>query len=107
MPYTVKQLAALSHVSIRTLHFYHQIGLLIPASIAANGYRLYEQPQLLALQQILFYRELGFELRQIKQILSRPHFRKSTALRSHRKLLEKKRAHTQQLIDTIDKPSAA
>ncbi|HVX84489.1 MAG TPA: MerR family transcriptional regulator [Phycisphaerae bacterium] len=103
MPYTVKQVAALSHVSIRTLHFYHEIGLLHPAHIAPNGYRFYEEPQLLTLQQILFYRELGFELRQIKQILSRPHFRKAPALRSHRKTLEKKLAHTRQLLDTLDK----
>src|ERR1700744_5917661 len=103
MAYTVKQVAALSRVSVRTLHFYHHIGLLTPASIAPNGYRFYEEPQLLTLQQILFYRELGFDLRHIKQILSRPRFHKATALRSHRKILEEKIAHTQNLLHTIDK----
>ncbi len=103
MAYTVKQVAALSRVSVRTLHFYHHIGLLTPASIAPNGYRFYEEPQLLTLQQILFYRELGFDLRRIKQILSRPRFHKATALRSHRKLLLEKIAHTQNLLHTIDK----
>jgi DNA-binding transcriptional MerR regulator len=52
-----------------TLHFYDETGLLKPAYHGANGYRLYEEPQLLTLHQILFYRELGFELKQIKQIL--------------------------------------
>jgi len=60
--YTVKQVAALSGVSVRTLHFYDETGLLAPAHQGMNGYRYYEEPQLLKLQQILFYRELGFEL---------------------------------------------
>ena len=62
MAYTVKQVAAMSGVSVRTLHFYDETGLLKPAYHGANGYRFYEEPQLLMLQQILFYRELGFEL---------------------------------------------
>ena len=61
-------------VSVRTLHFYDEVGLLKPAYVGANGYRFYEEPQLLSLQQILFYRELGFELKQIKEILSRADF---------------------------------
>src|ERR1700704_3711963 len=71
MAYTVKQVAAMSGVSVRTLHFYDETGLLAPAYHGANGYRFYEEPQLLTLQQILFYRELGFELKQIKRILGR------------------------------------
>jgi DNA-binding transcriptional MerR regulator len=63
MAYTVKQVAALSGVSVRALHFYDETGLLKPVSTGANGYRYYEEPQLLTLQQVLFYRELGFELR--------------------------------------------
>jgi DNA-binding transcriptional MerR regulator len=66
MAYTVKKLAEMSGVSVRTLHFYDEVGLLKPAWVGANGYRFYEEPQLLALQQILLYRELGFELKQIK-----------------------------------------
>ena len=77
MAYTVKQVAAMSGVSVRTLHFYDETGLLKPAYHGANGYRFYEEPQLLKLQQILFYRELGFELKQIKRILGRRRFRKS------------------------------
>ena len=85
MAYTVKQVAAMSGVSVRTLHFYDEAGLLKPANHGANGYRFYEEPQLLALQQILFYRELGFELKQIKEILGRANFEKVAALESHRK----------------------
>ncbi len=103
MAYTVKQVAAMSGVSVRTLHFYDETGLLKPAHLGANGYRFYEEPQLLALQQILFYRELGFELKQIKQILGRADFEKVAALRSHRKVLQKNLTRTHQLIETIDK----
>jgi DNA-binding transcriptional MerR regulator/quercetin dioxygenase-like cupin family protein len=74
-----------------------------PAYYGANGYRFYEEPQLLVLQQILFYRELGFELRQIQRILGRAKFEKLSVLRSHRKVLEKDLARTRKLIATIDK----
>jgi len=103
MAYTVKQLAGMSGVSVRTLHFYDEEALLKPARLGANRYRLYEEAQLLTLQQILFYRELGFELKQIKKILSRPDFDKIAALVSHRKVLRKNLAHTRKLIQTIDK----
>ena len=77
MAYTVKQVAAMSGVSVRTLHFYDEMALLKPAYTKANGYRIYEEPQLLMLQQILFYRELGFELKRIKEILSQRKFEKN------------------------------
>src|SRR5260221_8738736 len=100
--YTVKQVAAMSGVSVRTFHFYDEAGLLKPAYLGANGYRFYEEPQLLTLQQILFYRELGFELKQIQRILGRADFEKVAALKSHRKVLEKDLVRTQSLIETID-----
>ena len=103
MGYTVKKLAAMSGVSVRTLHFYDEVELLKPAYHGANGYRFYEEPQLLMLQQILFYRELGFELKQIKRILGRSDFDKVAALESHRKVLRKNVAQTRKLIVTIDK----
>jgi DNA-binding transcriptional MerR regulator len=103
MAFTVKQVAGLSGVSVRTLHFYDESGLLKPAYVAANGYRFYEEPQLLMLQQILFYRELGFELKQIKKILKRKDFEKVAALESHRKVLQKNLSRTRSLIETIDK----
>jgi DNA-binding transcriptional MerR regulator/quercetin dioxygenase-like cupin family protein len=103
MAYTVKQVATMSNVSVRTLHFYDETGLLKPAYHKDNGYRFYGEPQLLALQQILFYRELGFELKQIKQILERADLEKIDTLESHRKILQKKLDRTRTLIGTIDK----
>lgn len=82
--YTVKQVAELAGVSVRTLHHYDQIGLLKPSQIGANGYRYYDDDALLRLQQILFYRELGLELAQINDVLNRPDFDVLTALKSHR-----------------------
>src|SRR5947209_18484336 len=103
MAYTVRRVAAISGVSVRTLHFYDETGLLKPARHGANGYRFYEEPQLLMLQQILFYRELGFELKEIKQILDRADFEKVAALESHRQVLEKNLTRTRSLLETIDK----
>jgi DNA-binding transcriptional MerR regulator len=102
MAYTVKQVAALSGVSVRTLHFYDETDLLKPAHTGANGYRYYEEPQLLTLQQILLYRELGIELRQIRQLLGRPDFQRRDALRSHREAMEERLARTRRLLETID-----
>lgn len=102
MVYTVKKLAQISGISVRTLHFYDEIGLLRPAYHGVNGYRYYEEPQLLILQQILFFRELGFELKQIEQILNRGEFNKLVALTSHRQVLQKNLERTKQLIETID-----
>jgi DNA-binding transcriptional MerR regulator len=103
MAYTVRRVSSLSGVSIRTLHFYDEVGLLKPAFVNASGYRYYEEPQLLKLQQILFYRELGMELREIKRILGSADFEQATALEAHRGALEQKLARTQTLITTIDK----
>ena len=103
MAYTVKQLAVISGVSVRTLHFYDEMALLKPAYTKANGYRIYEEPQLLMLQQILFYRELGFELKRINEILSHRKFEKIAALKSHRQVLEENVTRTRTLIETIDK----
>jgi DNA-binding transcriptional MerR regulator len=103
MAYTVKQVAAISGVSVRTLHFYHETGLLKPAHCGANNYRFYEESQLLMLQQILFYRELGFELKQIKRILGQADFEKLASLQSHREVLEENVSHARKLLETIDK----
>jgi len=103
MAYTVRQVAGFSGISVRTLHFYDELGLLAPAYVSASGYRYYEEPQLLTLQQILFYRELGFELKEIKSILGRADFEKAVALESHRSVLEQNLARMQTLIATIDK----
>src|ERR1043166_4909697 len=106
MAYTVKQVAAMSGVSVRTLHFYDEVGLLKPAYYGANGYRYYEEKELLLLQQILFFRELGFEIKQIQRILGRSDFDTTVALLSHRQVLEKNVKKTRSLIKTIDKTLA-
>lgn len=106
MAYTVKRLAKLSGVSVRTLHFYDEIGLLKPAYYGDNNYRYYEEAQLLNLQQILFFRELGFQLSDIQRIISSADFDKVTALESHKKILEKNLNQTKQLIETVDKTIA-
>jgi DNA-binding transcriptional MerR regulator len=103
MVYTVTKLAKISGTSVRTLHWYDQVGLLKPAYHGSNGYRYYEEDQLLLLQQILFFRELGFELKQIEKILKRNDFDKVRALSSHRQVLQKNVERTKKLIKTIDR----
>lgn len=103
MSYTVQKLATLAGVSIRTLHYYDEIGLLRPAGVKKNGYRYYEEKELLVLQQILFFRELDFPLEDIKRILFSPSFDMSEALRDQRKLIEFKKTRLTKLVQTIDK----
>ena len=74
-----------------------------PAYVGENGYRYYEEAQLLKLQQILFYRELGLELKEIKRILGQTDFKIASALQSHRKVLQTRIARVGQLLETIDK----
>ena len=101
--YTVSQLAKLSGVTVRSLHFYDEIGLLKPAFTAENGYRYYQEKQLLILQQILFFRELGFELKQIQEIMSKRDFDQLASLQSHKKVLQEKIEHLKTLMTTVDK----
>lgn len=106
MSYTVNKLAKLSGISIRTLHFYDEIGLLKPAYYGENNYRYYEEEQLLLLQQILFYKELGFPLSDIQKILCSETFDKIEALESHKNILKNSLDRTNNLITTIDKTIA-
>jgi len=101
--YTVKKLARLAGVSVRTLHHYDQIGLLKPSGRSAAGYRLYAEKDLLHLQQILFYRELGFSLADIQTLLSRPSFDPLRALQEHRLALQRQAERVERLIQTVDK----
>jgi DNA-binding transcriptional MerR regulator len=103
MEYSVKQLADLSGVSVRTLHYYDQTGLLKPCCYGENGYRIYGQKELERLQQILFFRELDFKLDEIKAIIDNPGFDLLQALQLHRRLLENKIARFNNLIATVDK----
>jgi DNA-binding transcriptional MerR regulator len=102
MPYTVQQLASLAGVTTRSLHHYDEIGLLTPARKSSNGYRQYGEAELLKLQQIMFFRELEFPLKEIKSILDDPTFDMATALADHRKLIEIKKKRLSNLLKTID-----
>lgn len=100
--YTVKQIAELANISIRTLHYYDEIGLLHPAKIGANGYRYYDENALLRLQQILLYKEMDMELNQIKDILDNPDFDMALALHNHRKILMQRANRLADLINTVE-----
>jgi len=101
--HTVKKLAQLSGVSIRTLHHYDRLGLLKPLQRTESRYRLYGEQELLRLQQILFYKELDFPLAEIKELLTDPEFDLLSALESHKEGLEKKKERLHLLLTTIDK----
>ncbi len=102
MKYTIKKLATLSGVSSRTLRYYDEINLLNPACIGEQGYRYYGEDELLRLQQILFYRELGFSLSDIQSILDSDDFNRLQALKSHKQALVAEQKRLNNLMTTID-----
>lgn len=104
---TVRQVAKAAGISVRTLHHYDAIGLLKPEHVGANGYRYYGRADLLKLQQILFYRELGLPLNEIRSILDDPDFDSLTALRNHREALAGRIERCRDLIHTIDRTIAS
>ena len=106
MNYTVKQLSKLAGVSVRTLHYYDEIGLLRPARANGNGYRHYDQAAVLRLQQILFYKELGLSLEEIADLLGRPGFDVLGALEAHRGALRQRMGRLQQLVLTVERTIA-
>jgi MerR family transcriptional regulator, thiopeptide resistance regulator len=106
MELTVKRLSKLAGVSVRTLHFYDEIGLLRPGRVGANGYRYYGQAALLRLQQIMFYKELGLSLEEIAEVLDQPGFDVATALEAHRRALEQRLGRLRRLIATVDRTLA-
>ncbi len=103
MSYSVKELSDLAGVSRRTLHFYDQVGLLTPARNGENGYRLYSDQDLLRLQQILFFRELDFNLDAIRRLVDSPGFDLVAALGSHKRALLTRANRLDRLIQTVDK----
>ena len=80
---TVKQVSELSGISVRTLQYYHEIGLLEPTKLTDSGYRLYDDGALETLQQILFFKELDFSLKEIKGIIEDPAYDKTAAYRNN------------------------
>ena len=102
MTYTIQELAKLSNVSVRTLHHYHEIGLLVPTRNKQNQYRIYKEADLLQLQQILFFRELDFSLKDIGNIVNNPQFDMSQALKDHKRMILAKKKRLDLLLNTID-----
>ncbi len=103
---TVRQLAAISGVTVRTLHHYDGIGLLRPARVGSNGYRYYGRAEMLRLQRILFHRELGVPLEEIAELLALESDDQEGVLLQHRARLEAHRGRLSVLIDTIDQTIA-
>ena len=103
MKMQINEFAKLTGVSVRTLHYYDEIGLLKPAFVdEQNGYRFYDENSLERMQEILFYRELDFELKSILKILSSPDYDKQKALAEQRKLLILKKERLERIIDALD-----
>ena len=103
MKMLIKEFAEFTGVSVRTLHYYDEIGLLMPAFVdKATGYRFYDENSLLRMQEILFYRELDFSLKSIGDILSSPDYDKNKALKEQKQLLTLKKERLERLISAID-----
>ena len=103
MKYSVSELARQIGVSVRTLHYYDEIGLLSPCEVSEAGYRYYDESSLSTLQEILFFKELGFPLKEIAAILSNPVYNKQEALKNHKTLLQLKKKHLDALLALVDK----
>ncbi|KAF5081126.1 HTH-type transcriptional activator mta [anaerobic digester metagenome] len=100
---TVKQVSSLTGVSVRTLQFYDEIGLFKPTEVTDAGYRLYDDASLEILQQILFFKELDFTLKEIKEIMDNPKFDKREALKKQRAFIQMKRDRLNGLLILLEK----
>ena len=98
----INEVAKLTGVTIRTLQYYDKIGLLKPSEVTDANYRLYNDESLQVLQQILFFRELDFSLKEIKEIMANPNYKKEEALARQRGLLMIKRQRLDRLIELVD-----
>jgi DNA-binding transcriptional MerR regulator len=99
---SVSQLAELVHLSVRALHHYDAIGLLKPSHRSAGGYRLYGEPEVVKLREILLHRELGFALERVPELLAMPALEREQALLAQRQLVEGKRDHAEAVLKVID-----
>ena len=100
---TVKQVSELTGISVRTLHYYDEIGLFKPSKVTEAGYRMYDDNALQVLQQILFFRELDFPLKDIRAIMLNPAYDKNNAFVTQRKLIQAKRDRLNDLLYLLDK----
>ncbi len=102
MQYSIQQLASLAGISVRTLHYYDQIGLLVPSRMLANGYRQYSDADSNKLKQILFFKELEFSLDDIGRMMESPLYDIQQALEDQKTLLLLKKQRIEALIQTIE-----
>lgn len=100
---TISQVAELTGISIRTLQYYDEIGLLKPSELTQSGYRLYNDEALQKLQQILFFKELGFKLKDIQELLEKPDFDRIAAFKKQKELFLLKRNRTNRLIQLLSR----
>ena len=105
--FTVSEVAGVAGISVRTLHHYDERGLLSPQQRSDAGYRLYSRADLERLQEILFWRELGFALGEITAVIDDPSHDRTSALRRQRGLIVAKAEHLQRMIEAIDGAIAA
>ena len=98
---TVKQMSSLTGVSVRTLQFYDEIGLLKPTQVTEAGYRMYDENTLAVLQQILFFKELDFTLKEIKAIMASPLYDRKDAFEKQRELIQIKRDRLNEMISEL------
>lgn len=106
MEYTVQKLSKLAGISTRTLRYYDEIGLLSPLRYSSSGYRIYGRAEVDRLQQILFYRELGISLDNIKSIITESSFDETAALKEHYANLLQRKAQLDLLINNVEKTIA-
>lgn len=102
MKMSVSETAKMFGISVRTLHYYDEIGLLCPAEISESGYKFYDRQSITKLQQIMFFRELEFSLSDIKNILLSPDYDRKQVLQNHRELLLLKKRHIDDLLQIVD-----
>lgn len=98
---TVHEVANLTGITIRTLHYYDEIGLLKPAIVTDSKYRLYTDDDLCRLQEILFFREVGFALKEIKSLLNSPNYNRTKALKQHLAILQAQKERIDALISLV------
>ena len=99
---TVKEISELTGISVRTLHYYDEIGLLKPTQKSDAGYRLYDDKALETLQQVLFFREFDIPLKEIKAVMENPVLERNQILQMQRKMLVAKKERMERLINSID-----
>ncbi len=102
MKYTIKQFSKLTGVSVRTLHYYDEIDLLNPEFIESNNYRYYSNNSLIIMQEILFYKELDFSLKEIKDMLLLPNYNKKELIKGQKRLLLIKQKRIERILQTLD-----